>query len=150
MMALTRREFFQGIKEEIERDTTVYLLTADIGYSYMDELLTLYPDRVINIGIAETTMIGIAKGLSDNGKRVFCFTMSPFLILRPLELIRLVSLSDADITLVGYQTAGKTAGPSHIIGDTDRRVLQAIGVDECPYGDEMKPSKRIRYVRLAA
>jgi transketolase len=66
----------------------IYVLTADLGYNLLDPLLEMYPKRFLNVGVSEANMIGIASGMAMRGKRVYCYSIAPFSIFRPLDQIR--------------------------------------------------------------
>jgi transketolase len=83
-----RKTIFDTITKLTKTDNHIYLLTADIGYGLVDEFATKYPDRYINVGVAEQNMIGIATGLALSGKIVFCYSIANFPTLRCLEQIR--------------------------------------------------------------
>jgi transketolase len=68
----------------------VMVLTADLsGASGLERFRTAYPDRFLNVGIAEQNMIGIAAGLAKEGHNVFATTFSTFAAMRSYEQIRL-------------------------------------------------------------
>ena len=67
----------------------VKLLTADLALlSGMDRFKAAYPDKLINVGIAEQNMIGIAAGLAMDGDMVFATTYASFIAVRSLEHVR--------------------------------------------------------------
>jgi len=85
----TRDAFGAAVFELAQEDSTVIGIGADttsnIGLKPMQEA---YPDRVINIGIAEQNMMGIAAGLAATGYRVFGGSFAPFIAMRSLEQFR--------------------------------------------------------------
>src|SRR4030042_170420 len=82
-----RNTFFKTITELAKTDNRIYLLVADIGYGLVEEFATKFPNRFINVGVAEQNMIGIATGLALSGKIVFCYSIANFPTLRCLETI---------------------------------------------------------------
>ena len=69
-----------------------------------------FPTRFINVGVAEQNMIGIASGLAMSGKKVYIYSIIPFLLMRCYEQIRNdVCYHDLDVTLLGIG-AGLTYG----------------------------------------
>lgn len=103
-----------AIIEEVHRimkeNKNAYFLVGDLGYHFTEEIEKDFPDRFINVGIAEQNMIGIASGLALSGKKVFVSTIIPFLIMRCFEQIRNdVCYHDLDVTLLG-SGAGLTYG----------------------------------------
>lgn len=86
---LMRNVFIDTMIDAIATDTRVALVTADISSWSFDELRADYPERVINVGIREQAMIGIAGGLALTGHRPVVHTYTPFLIERPFEQIKI-------------------------------------------------------------
>ncbi|TGQ73341.1 1-deoxy-D-xylulose-5-phosphate synthase [Mesorhizobium sp. M00.F.Ca.ET.186.01.1.1] len=64
------------------------LLTADLGFSVVEPFTQAYPDRFVNVGVAEQNMIGVATGLAEAGFLPFCYSIATFATLRPYEFIR--------------------------------------------------------------
>lgn len=71
------------------RIDNIKLLTADLAIlSGMDRYEKAYPEKFINVGIAEQNMIGIAAGLAMEGDVVFATTYASFIAVRSLEHVR--------------------------------------------------------------
>lgn len=85
---IMRKTFFNTLTELAKQDNRIYLLVGDIGYGLIEEFAKLFPDRYVNVGVAEQNMIGIATGLALSGKIVFCYSIANFPTLRCLEQIR--------------------------------------------------------------
>jgi transketolase len=97
-----RLEFASLLLNEMKHNDKIIIITADIGYGVLDNIRTTFPDRFINVGAAETLMIGIAVGLAYEGFIPICYTITPFLLYRPFELIRnYVDYENLNIKLVG-------------------------------------------------
>ena len=96
-----RNFLINKIWELIKKDKNVYLLTADLGYWVLNELLDKYPEQCINVWIAEQNMIWIASGLALSWKKVFCYSIVPFITMRCYEQIRIdICSHNLDITLI--------------------------------------------------
>jgi len=74
-----------------------------------------FPNRFINTGVAEQSMIGIAAGMALRGFRPFCYTIATFALYRPFEMIRVdLCYQKLPVTVVGmgsgtiYSTLGST------------------------------------------
>lgn len=64
-------------------------VVADVlSSAKLEKLNDNYPDRIINVGIAEQNMIGIAAGLASEGYNVFASTFAPFASMRCFENLR--------------------------------------------------------------
>jgi len=97
-----RFEFASLLLDEMKNNDKIIIVTADIGYGVLDNIRTTFPDRFINVGAAETLMIGLAVGLSYEGFIPICYTITPFLLYRPFELIRnYIDYENLNIKLVG-------------------------------------------------
>ena len=83
-----RQAFINTLVKLAEKNERVYLLTADMGFGLVEPFADKYPDRFINVGVAEQNMIGIAAGLALSGKIPFVYSIGNFPILRCLEQIR--------------------------------------------------------------
>ena len=97
-----RRTFATYLFEEMETNSKIMVITADIGYGILDKLRETFPDRVINVGSSEMLMVGIAVGLSYQGYIPICYTITSFLLYRPFEMIRnYINYECLNIKLVG-------------------------------------------------
>lgn len=74
--------------EMAEKDKRIWLLSGDLGFSVLETFLHRFPDRFINVGVAEQNMAGIAAGLAMSNKLVFTYSLVNFSVLRCLEQIR--------------------------------------------------------------
>lgn len=108
-----RREFGKTINELAKKDRKIILLVGDIGYGVFDEFRKNFPNRFINMGICEQSLIGTASGMALEGLRPWVYTITPFLIERPFEQIKLdINQQKANVKLVGYADY-PNLGPSH-------------------------------------
>lgn len=65
------------------------VLTADLSTtSGLDRFKNTYPEKFLNVGIAEQNMIGIAAGMAKEGKNVFATTFATFAAMRSYEQVR--------------------------------------------------------------
>jgi transketolase len=83
-----RTAFVNSFIQLAECGHNIHLLTADLGFMVFDPIRDKYPDRFTNVGVAEANMIGVAAGMAMRGIRVFCYSISPFVIFRTLDQIR--------------------------------------------------------------
>jgi transketolase len=66
----------------------VFLLVGDLGYSVVEAYRAEFPDRFLNVGVAEQNMTGVAAGLASEGYHVFTYSIANFPVLRCFEQIR--------------------------------------------------------------
>ena len=108
-----RRRFGKVITELAGRDENIIVLVGDIGYRGVDEFREKYPDRFINLGICEQSMVSFASGMALEGLKPWVYTITPFLIERPFEQIKLdIDQLNVNVNLVGFADY-PTLGPSH-------------------------------------
>jgi transketolase len=83
-----RDTFIHCLIELARKDERIWLLTGDLGYSVLENFRDEFPDRYINVGVAEQNMTGVAVGLAMSGKIPFTYSIANFPTLRCLEQIR--------------------------------------------------------------
>ncbi|MBC8147946.1 MAG: transketolase [Bacteroidetes bacterium] len=83
-----RREFSNIIEQLALEDDKIIFLTGDLGFNAFENLQEMLGDRFINMGVAEQNMISVAAGMASKGFKVFCYSIAPFAVYRPLEQIR--------------------------------------------------------------
>ena len=69
-------------------DRIVVVCNDSVGSSNLNGFRDAYPDRLVNVGIAEQNMVGVAAGLANAGFIPFVSAASPFLTGRALEQIK--------------------------------------------------------------
>lgn len=108
-----RRRFGKVITELADRDENIVVLVGDIGYRVFDEFREKHPDRFINLGICEQSMIGVSAGMALEGLKPWVYTITPFLIERPFEQVKLdIDQQNVNVKLVGFSDYA-TLGPTH-------------------------------------
>lgn len=109
-----RREFGRTIVRLAEKDKTIVLLTGDVEQA-MEEFKLKFPDRFFNLGLTEQSMISIAAGMAIEGLRPIVYSITPFLIERPFEQIKIdIDEQRLPVMLIGnsdYPTHGCTHRP---------------------------------------
>ena len=108
-----RRRFGKLINNLAKKDKKIILLVGDIGYGIFDDFRKNHPKRFFNLGICEQSLIGVASGMALEGLKPWVYTITPFLIERPFEQIKLdIDQQKANVKLVGFADY-PTLGPSH-------------------------------------
>ena len=94
--------FVKELIKKARKNKNIYLITSDLGYRAFEDFKKEFPKRFINVGVAENNMIGVATGLALTGKKVFVYSILPFLIFRSLEQIRNnICHNNLDVKLIG-------------------------------------------------
>ncbi|MBU1863851.1 MAG: hypothetical protein KKH94_09335 [Candidatus Omnitrophica bacterium] len=90
------------IEKLCRKNKDIFVLTGDLGFRLFDSIRSRIGRRFINMGIAETNMIGVASGMALSGKMVFCYSIIPFLIMRCFEHIRVdICNHNVNVRLMG-------------------------------------------------
>jgi len=94
--------FAYELYNQMLKNKKIWLITGDLGYHVLDFIKRDFPDRFINAGAAEQSMMGIAVGLALQGRIPFVYSITSFLILRPFETIRnYIHYEQVPVRLVG-------------------------------------------------
>ncbi len=107
--------FLSIISEKIAREELIFL-TSDCGTIEFLKVQECYPERCMNIGIAENTLVTAAAGLAAAGVRPVAYSIAAFLVSRSFEQIRNdIVLQKLPVILVGGGAglSYPTMGPTH-------------------------------------
>src|ERR1035437_1411880 len=97
-----RRKFAELLYEEMKINDKIFVLVGDLGYGMFDKIKQDFPNRFKNVGAAEYLMVGMGIGLSFSGFIPILYSISPFLIYRPFELLKLyVNFENIPVKLIG-------------------------------------------------
>lgn len=83
-----RAAFANTLTQLAGQDSRLLLLTGDLGYMALEPFSDKFPQRFINVGVAEQNMVGLATGLAEAGFIPFVYSIVTFASLRPYEFIR--------------------------------------------------------------
>jgi transketolase len=112
-----RQAFADELAALARSDARIVAVCNDsVGSSNLVAFRKAFPDRLINVGIAEQNMVGVAAGLANAGLRPFVCAAAPFLTGRALEQIKAdVVYSDFPVVLCGMSpgVAYGELGPTH-------------------------------------
>ncbi|WP_299653843.1 transketolase family protein [uncultured Jannaschia sp.] len=112
------RDAFTAMLESlaVADDAIVAVCNDSVGSSKLGGFREKFPERLINVGIAEQNMVGVGAGLANGGKIPFVCAAAPFLTGRALEQIKAdVAYSMTNVKLVGISSgmAYGELGPTH-------------------------------------
>lgn len=99
-----RGAFGYTLKSVAEEDKNIVALTADLcNTSGLDRFNEAFPNRLINVGIAEQNLIGISAGMAAFGYVPFCTTFSNFASMRSCEQVRhFLGYMKENVKVVGF------------------------------------------------
>ena len=123
-----RKTFANLLYKEMKINNNIYLLSGDLGYRLWDDIKRDFPDRFINPGSAEQLMVGMAVGMALENKIPIVYSITPFLLYRPFEIIRnYMNYEKIPVKLIGGgrdKDYGKL-GYTHW-AEEDRQVMKAL------------------------
>ena len=151
-----RKEFVRLLHEEMKKNEKILFVIGDLGYGHFDKIREEFPDRVFNPGAAEQLMLGMAVGMAQEGYIPVCYSMTPFVLYRPFEIIRTyIDYEKIPVKMIGagrgkdYASAGwshwATDDKEHLSGFKNvkklwpadpkemEKVFQTIIYDNAPY-----------------
>ncbi|MFO0862370.1 MAG: hypothetical protein U0516_01455 [Candidatus Saccharibacteria bacterium] len=107
-----RKGFGEGLLEAGKENESIVALSADLTEStQMQAFAEVFPDRFIEIGVAEQNLVTIGSGLAAVGKQPFVTSYAGFSPGRNWEQIRTtICLNDRNVKIVGSH-AGVSVGP---------------------------------------
>ena len=76
-----RDMFAEELYQNAIKDKSIYVIVADISPAgNMQNFQKMYPDRFVNVGVSEMTMIGMCAGLALEKKRPFAYTIATYIV----------------------------------------------------------------------
>ena len=122
---LSSRKVLGSVFCQLAQEKDFIVMVADVASSTsLGDFVSQYPERFINVGIAETNMVAMATGIAETGKNVFAMTFAPFASMRCFEAVR---------TYVGYMNAnvkiiGLASGLSMGVGGNTHFGLEDVSL----------------------
>jgi len=120
-----RETLDKGLTKYAKTNKNLYLLIADLGK--FTSFKNSFPEKHINLGIAESTMVGVAAGLAAEGKQVVIYAVAGFALNR-LEQLKLdICLKNKNVKLInaGSGMVYNSVGSGHYLID-DIAILQTL------------------------
>ena len=98
-----RNIFAETLYKYATKDKKIHIVVADVSPAgSMEKFRKEYPERFINVGVAEQAMIGVSAGLAMRGMKPFAYTIANFALYRPFEMIRNdLCYQNLPVTIVG-------------------------------------------------
>lgn len=112
-----RDSFAATIEALAEADPRIVTVVSDsVGSSKLNNFRSKFPDRMVNVGIAEQTLVAVGAGLANGGKVPFVSAASCFITGRALEQVKAdIAYSNVNVKLIGQSSgvAYGELGPTH-------------------------------------
>lgn len=124
-----RNKFAEILSLKAKKNKKIIVVVADISPAgKMNEFQKKNSKRFINVGVSEQFMVGFSSGLAIAGLKPFIYTIAPFSVFRPFEMIRDdLCYQNLPVTIVGMGagTIYSTLGGTHL-SQEDISVLRGI------------------------
>ncbi len=112
-----RKAFSEALEQVAEADPRIVVVTNDsVGSSNITGFRQRFPERFVNVGIAEQNLVGVSAGLANAGKIPFVCGAACFLTARSLEQVKVdLGYGQANVKLCGMSSgmAYGALGPTH-------------------------------------
>lgn len=112
-----------AVTELAAADSRVLTLTADLSNT-LAEFREKFPDRYIELGIAETNSVSLAAGLATCGFVPYIFSMAPFGVLKCAEQLR----TDVDYNHLPVRLVGRLSGLAMGYFGTSHYAVEDIAI----------------------
>lgn len=123
-----RDTFFASLHGMMAKDEKIFVLSADFGAPTLDAICNDFPDRFINVGIAEQNLIAVAAGLALEGHKVVGYAIAPFITMRCLEQIRVNLAILSQIRKMSVTLLGVGAGMSYDVSGPTHHCIEDIAI----------------------
>lgn len=97
-----RLAFVRALLSGAQRDGRVWLVNGDLGYEVLEPFVQQFPQRYLNVGVAEQNLIGVAAGLAVEGWLPVAYSIATFAAFRAYEFTRNdVCFQNLNVKIVG-------------------------------------------------
>jgi transketolase len=113
---------WQGMSENEE----TFVVSADFGSPILDKIRADFPERFVNVGIAEQNLINVSAGLALEGYVVFAYAIAPFITMRCYEQIRVSLALLSNVREMNVNLIGVGAGYSYVVSGPTHQCYEDI------------------------
>jgi transketolase len=107
-------------------DRKIFFTCADFGSPVLDKIRADFPDRFVNVGIAEQNLINVSAGLALEGYKVFAYAIAPFITMRCYEQIRVSLALLSEVRPMNVNLIGVGAGYSYVVSGPTHQCYEDI------------------------
>jgi transketolase len=121
-----RDALLRRIHGAMETDPSIFFVSADFGSPVLDRIRADYPERFINVGIAEQNLINVSAGLALEGYKVFAYAIAPFITMRCFEQIRVSLALLSVVRPMNINLIGVGAGYSYVVSGPTHQCYEDL------------------------
>lgn len=121
-----RDAFLERIWIEMAENQKIFFTSADFGSPVLDKIRSDFPDRFVNVGIAEQNLINVSAGLALEGFTVFAYAIAPFITMRCYEQVRVSLALLSEVRPMNVNLIGVGAGYSYVVSGPTHQCYEDI------------------------
>lgn len=121
-----RDALLERIWQTMDKDPKVFFTCADFGSPVLDKIRADFPDRFVNVGIAEQNLINVSAGLALEGFTVFAYAIAPFITMRCYEQTRVSLALLSEVRPMNVNLIGVGAGYSYVVSGPTHQCYEDI------------------------
>lgn len=123
-----RDAFLNRILSAMREDQAIFFTCADFGSPVLDKIREQFPDRFVNVGIAEQNLINVSAGLAIEGYKVFAYAIAPFITMRCYEQIRVSLALLSVVRPINVNLIGVGAGYSYVVSGPTHQCYEDLSI----------------------
>jgi transketolase len=104
----------------------IFFTCADFGSPVLDKIRSDFPDRFVNVGIAEQNLINVSAGLALEGYTVFAYAIAPFITMRCYEQTRVSLALLSKVRPMNVNLIGVGAGYSYVVSGPTHQCYEDL------------------------
>lgn len=114
------------IWQAMGQDEKIFFTSADFGSPILDRIRADFPQRFVNVGIAEQNLINVSAGLSLEGFTVFAYAIAPFITMRCYEQLRVSLALLSKVRPMNINLVGVGAGYSYVVSGPTHQCYEDL------------------------
>jgi transketolase len=121
-----RDALLEGVCRAMAEDENIHFTCADFGSPVLDRIRGRFPQRFVNVGIAEQNLINVSAGLALEGFKVFAYAIAPFITMRCFEQIRVSLALLSTLRTMNVNLVGVGAGYSYVVSGPTHQCYEDL------------------------
>lgn len=123
-----RDAFLDRLCKAMTFDEKIFFVSADFGSPVLDRIRSDFPNRFVNVGIAEQNLINVCAGLATEGFKVFAYAIAPFITMRCYEQIRVNLVLLSVVRKINVNLIGVGAGYSYVVSGPTHQCYEDLSI----------------------